>query len=311
MRALASPASLKGVLTASEAAAALVAGLRRGGAEAAELPVADGGEGTAAVLAAALGGVWREADVADPLGRRVRARWLELPDGTGVVDSAEAVGLGLLRPEERDPLRASSHGLGELIAAMGERSLVVGLGGSATVDAGAGMLEVVESLPSETTVLHDVRTTLRDSARLYGPQKGARPEDIAELEARLDRPELRPYADLPGAGAAGGLGAALASLGGRLVPGAPYILERVDFVGRAREVDLVVTAEGAIDETTLAGKAPAAVAEACRILGVRCVVAGGRVERDVPGAETIALSGDPARAREDLEALGERLARAG
>lgn len=262
-------------------------------------------------MAAALGGVWQEADVEDPLGRRVSARWLELPDGTAVVESAEAVGLWRLRPEELDPVRASSRGLGQLIRATGTRPLVVCLGGSATVDGGAGLLEVLGSLSSETTVLHDVWTTLSDAARLYGPQKGARPEDVAVLEARLDRAELRRYAALPGAGAAGGLGAALASLGAKLVPGAPFVLDRIGFRDRARRVDLVVTAEGTLDETSLAGKAPAVVAAACAEVGVRCVVAAGRVEVELPGAEVVPLSGDPARARDDLVALGERLARPG
>ena len=138
VRALASPASLKGVLTPAEAAAHLAAGLRRvDGVEADEAPVADGGEGTAAVLQAALGGTWRTAAVADPLGRPVAARWLLLPDGTAVMEAAEAIGLPRLRPEERDPLAASSRGLGELLlAALVDQptSLLVCVGGTATVD---------------------------------------------------------------------------------------------------------------------------------------------------------------------------------
>ena len=159
MRALACPASLKGSLSAVEAAAALATGFREAGAEVDECPIADGGEGTAEVLHAALGGTWREATVSDPLGRSIAARWLVLPDGTAVVESAEAVGLGVLR--ERDPLRASSRGLGELIAAaLAEqpRALLVGLGGVATVDGGAGMREVLAALSVPTVALWDVRT---------------------------------------------------------------------------------------------------------------------------------------------------------
>ncbi len=148
VRALVAPASLKGVLAARDAAAELAAGFREAGAEADECPVADGGEGTADALRAALGGEWREAAVADPLGRPVAARWLELPDGSAVVEAAAAIGLGLVAMAERDPLRASSRGLGELIAATGGRRLLVCLGGTATVDGGRGLREVVRSLPA-------------------------------------------------------------------------------------------------------------------------------------------------------------------
>jgi glycerate 2-kinase len=308
VRALLSPASLKGVLTAAEAAAALAEGLRGGD----ELPVADGGEGTAEVLSLALGGEWRVARVPDPLGRPVDARWLLLPDGRAVVEAAAAIGLPLLAEDERDPLRASSRGLGELVSAAlegGAGSLLVALGGSATVDGGAGLLEVVRSLPVPATVLCDVRTRLADAARVFGPQKGASPEDVVVLEARLaGLVELRPFAELPGSGAAGGLGAALALLGAELVEGAPAVLDRVGFDAALAQADLVVTGEGMVDQTTLEGKAPGEVARRARKAGVRCVVFGGRVEVEVEGAETVALSGDPGRAREDLVALGRRLA---
>src|SRR5712691_9376693 len=125
---LACPATLKGVLTAPAAASALATGFREAGWECDECPVADGGEGTAAALASVLGGAWHGARVSDPLGRAVDVRWLELPDGTGVVESAEPLGLPRLAVEERDPLRASSRGLGELILAAGERPLLVCLG---------------------------------------------------------------------------------------------------------------------------------------------------------------------------------------
>jgi glycerate kinase len=316
VRVVASPASLKGALGAAAAAAALAEGFKQGGVEAIEVPVADGGEGTADVLAAALGGEWRAATVSDPLGRPVRARYLLLPGRMAVVESAEAIGLGLLRSEERDPLRASSRGLGELIrVVLGERlaSLLVCLGGSATVDGGAGLREVLDSLPVETTVACDVRNRLlgeRGAARVFGPQKGATPDAVEELEARLaGMDELAGVADLPGAGAAGGLGAALAALGADLVPGADLVLDLVGFRDRVRGATLVVTGEGTVDRTTAEGKAPGAVVRACDEAGVRCVVFGGRVEEPLAGAEHKELSGDPARARDDLVALGERLAR--
>jgi len=311
VRALLCPASLKGVLTARAAAAALAAGVRAAGAEAVELPVADGGEGTAEALYAALGGDWREAVVSDPLGRPVSARWLLLPDGRGVVEAAAGIGLPLLAPGERDPIRASSRGLGELVLAAlqaGVGSLVVGLGGSATVDGGSGLREVLRDLPVPTTVLCDVRTRLADAARLFGPQKGASPTDVSVLEQRLaGMPELARYAELEGAGAAGGLGAALAALGATLVAGAPTVLDLVGFDERLAWSDLVVTGEGQVDETTSEGKAPGVVASRCAAAGVRCVVFGGRVVRPLDGAETVSLSGDRSRAHEDLERLGRRV----
>jgi glycerate 2-kinase len=312
VRALLSPASLKGVLAADAAAAALAHGLRDAGAEAVELPVADGGEGTALVLHAALGGEWHSARVADPLGRAVDASWLLLPDGCGVVEAAAAIGLPLLAPEERDPRRASSRGLGELVLATvhgGATSLLVALGGSATVDGGAGLLSVVEELPARTRALCDVRTRLADAAQLFGPQKGASAEDVAFLDERLAAMvELRPYAELPGSGAAGGLGAALAALGAELVEGAATVLDLVGFDERSAGCDLVVTGEGTVDETTREGKAPGEVARRAGAAGIRCVVFGGVVEAELPGVETVALSGDPARAEADLVELGRRLA---
>ena len=312
MRALLCPASLKGVLPARAAAAALGRGFREAGAEASELPVADGGEGTCEALAGALGGEWREAVVSDPLGRPVPARWLVLPDGRAVVEAAAAIGLPLLGREERDPLRASSRGLGELmLAALAESpaSVVVALGGTATVDGGEGLRECLRELAVPTLVLCDVRTRLAGAARLFGPQKGASEQDVDELERRrAAMEELLPYADLPGSGAAGGLGAALAALGADLVPGAVTVLDLLDFDERLAGHDLVVTGEGQIDETTAEGKAPGEVVARCLAAGVRCVVFGGRVRAEIAGAETVALSGDRSRAEADLVELGRRLA---
>jgi glycerate kinase len=262
-------------------------------------------------MAAALGGTWNESVVAGPLGRPVPARWLLLPDGRAVVEAAAAIGLPLLAAGERDPLAASSRGLGELVLAAlraGADALVVGLGGSATVDGGAGMRDVLRELRVPTTVLCDVRTTLGDAARLFGPQKGASAADVVILERRLaEMAELEPYADLPGAGAAGGLGAAFAALGADLVPGAETVLDLIGFDERLRGCDLVVTGEGQVDRTTAEGKAPGVVAARAAAAGVRCVVFGGRVVRALEGVETVSLSGDRARAREDLEDLGRRL----
>jgi glycerate kinase len=296
MRALASPASLKGVLTAGEAAAALARGLRHAGAEAAELPLADGGEGTAVVLGAE---VVRVERVHDSFGREREAPVRALTDGTIVLESAEAIPF---EPSRLDVRAASSRGLGELIAGAAPcERLLVCLGGTATMDAGVGLLEVLTELPAPTTVLCDTRATLAEAPRLFGPQKGAGAGEVTELERRF---ATLPLADLAGGGAAGGLGAALASLGAELVLGAAYVLEATGFRERAAQADLVVTGEGTVDRTTFEGKAPGEAVRACAELGVRCLLFGGRVE---DGVEALALSGDRARAREDLEELGVAL----
>ena len=299
MLALASPASLKGVLSAPEAAEALAAGFARAGAEVEQAPVADGGEGTAEVLDAH---VLRTFHVHDAFGREREAPLRVLADGAVVVESADAIPLD---PNRLDPFEASSRGLGELVAAAGDcERLLVCLGGTATMDGGAGLLEVLDGLSSPTTVLCDTRATLLEAPRAFGPQKGASPDDVARLEERLAvLAHAEHYGRLEGAGAAGGLGAALASLGAELVPGAEFVLREIGFRERAAAVDLVVTGEGAVDATTFEGKAPGEVVRVCRELGVRCVLFGGRVEE----GEALALSGDPGRARVDLEELALRL----
>ena len=299
-RTLACPASLKGVLSARDAAAALAQGLREW-SEVDELPVADGGDGTLDVLQPVLRADWREAEVEDAFGRLRRARWLHLPTGEAAVEAAEAIPLD---PERLDPIAASSRGFGMLIRAVGRPThLHVGLGGTANVDGGAGLLEVLDELPAPTSVACDVDVPLADAVRLFAAQKGATPEQLPELEARLA--PLAAYAELPGAGAAGGLGAALASLGAELVPGAGLVLDLLGF--DPAPYNLVVTGEGAVDATTTRGKAPGEVARRCREAGVRCIVFGGRVVEPLAGVETVPLSGDPARAHADLVELGLRL----
>ncbi len=296
--ALACPASLKGVLAPQPAAAALVQGFALAGIACLPLPLADGGEGT---LDALCSEVWPVA-VHDAFGRKRTAR-VGRRGAAVVVEAAEVIPLDPLR---LDVLAASSAGLGELLAGIEAGALIVGLGGTATMDAGAGLLDVLDALPAPTTVLCDVRTTLYDAPRLFGPQKGATPAQVAELEARFRAlPGLAPYAELPGSGAAGGLGAALASLGAELVPGAARVLDLVAFDPRGRA--LVVTGEGRVDATTAEGKVAAEVARRCADAGVPCVVFGGVIEQPLHGVETVALSGDPARAWDDLAELGLRL----
>jgi glycerate kinase len=291
-RALACPASLKGVLSASAAAEALKTGFGRAGVACDQLPVADGGEGTVDVLCSE----FEEVETVDAFGRPRVARAGVLGD-VRVVEAAEAIPLD---PGRLDVMAASSRGLGLWIARYRDCPLVVTVGGTATMDAGAGMLEVIDRLPGPTRVLCDVATKLRDAPRLFGPQKGATPEQVAELEERF-RGVLEPWADLPGSGAAGGLGAALASLGAELVPGADAVLDLLGFEPCA--YDVVVTGEGTVDETTWEGKAPSVVARRCREAAIRCVVFGGRVL----DGDAVPLSGDPANAEDDLVVLGERL----
>jgi glycerate 2-kinase len=278
LRALAAPASLKGALSAREAAAALAEGL--GGAE--ECPVADGGEGTLDVL--------RDY----------------LPEGVAAVEAAEAIGLGVVTD---DVMAASSRPLGERIkevVAARPDQLIVFLGGTGTVDGGAGLLEVLDELPVPTRAACDVRATLLDAVWVFAAQKGATRDQLPQLERRLlEIDAIQPYRDLPGAGAAGGLGAALASLGAQLVEGAPLVLDLIGFRERVARADLVVTGEGTVDRSTFMGKAPSAVLDAAK--PARCVLFGGRVLERPPEIEVYELSGDPTRAREDLVALGARL----
>jgi glycerate kinase len=291
--ALACPASLKGVLSARDAAWCLAEGLARAGIEAEQCPIADGGEGTAEMLDAR---VARTVQAQDAFGGPREAPIWALGDGTVVVQSADAIPLD---PERLDVREASSRGLGELIAAAGEcPRLLVGLGGTATMDGGEGLLDVLDRLPAPTTVLCDTTATLTEAPAKFGPQKGASPAEVAELEERF---RGRPCGELSGSGAAGGLGAALASLGAELVPGAQYLFELTGFRARVARAELVVTGEGRVDSTTFEGKAPGEALRVCAELDVRCVLFGGRVDA---GIDAVALSGDPGRARADLEELG-------
>lgn len=297
-RALACPSSLKNVLTAREAAAALEDGFAEVGVETLPLPLADGGEGTVDALC----DLFAYVEASDAFGRPRSAR-VGQRDGATFVEAAEVIPLD---PDRLDVRSASSRGFGLLVNALRPERLVVALGGTATMDAGEGFLEVVDALPARTTVLCDVRTALYDAPRLYGPQKGASPDEVSELEQRfraLDR--LAPYAHLPGSGAAGGLGAALASLGADLVPGAATVLELAGFDPSG--YDLVVTGEGRVDATTREGKTPDEVARRCAAARVPCVVFGGVVTEPLPDVETVGLSGDPDAAAADLIELGVRL----
>lgn len=325
MRIVVAPDSFKGSLTAPEVARALEEGLRRAWPEAAveRVPLADGGEGTARALVEATGGRFLPLRVTGPLGEPVEAAVGILGDGqSAVVEVAAAAGLMLVPSRRRDPSLATSRGVGEMIRAAldcGCRRLIVALGGSATNDAGAGMLQALgvslrdglgSELPPggaalsklasidisgldprlrevEVVAACDVDNPLcgpQGASAVFGPQKGA----SAEMVARLDD-ALRNFAsvvreqlgvdvlDLPGGGAAGGIGAAVAAFfGGRLQKGIEIVLEAVRFEERLRGADLVITGEGRLDSQTLRGKVPFGVLQAARRLGVPVIaVAGG------------------------------------
>ena len=245
-----------------------------------------------------------EADVHDAFGR---PRSASLAAAPGRHRGRRGRRRRAARPGAARPARGFQPGLRRAVAAAlaeGPAALLLCLGGTATMDAGAGLLEVVGELPVPARVACDVTATLLEAPRLFGPQKGAGPAEIAELERRFAAlEELVSIRHKPGSGAAGGLGAALAFLGAELVPGAALVLDTAGF--DASGYDLVVTGEGRVDATTALGKAPGEVVR--RSAGTRCAVFGGVVEVELPGAEMFALSGDPARARDDLVALGRDL----
>jgi glycerate 2-kinase len=314
---LVAPDSFKGTFSAAEVAAAIAAGLRSADREAVELPVGDGGEGTMAVLVDALGGEVRTATVSDPLGRGVEARFAILPDGSAVVEMAQASGLALVAEAERDAWAASTRGTGELIALAveaGVEHVLVTVGGSATSDGGAGALEALEEagVRPDLDVLCDVRTAYEKAPSVFGPQKGADPELVKRLERRLD--ELaeqlpRDPRGVPMTGAAGGLSGGLwGELGARLVPGAAYVLDAIGFDAAMKGSAFVVTGEGSLDSQTLEGKIVGEVATRCRQGGVACHAIVGRDELD-PFEERIIDLASVSEATDlhEMESAGRRL----
>jgi glycerate kinase len=260
------PDKFRGSLRADEAAQAMARGLRTAGFDTVvEMPLADGGEGTLDTLLAAKGGSRRIARVVGPLGDPVDAEWGVLPDGIAVIEMARASGLALVG-RHNDPLRASTRGTGQLIAAVraqGFRRMLVTVGGSATTDGGLAAVEALgwtlQGL--EVTVATDVETPFLDAARAFGPQKGASDAQVALLTRRLeklaDQYRTRTGIDvtrLTGAGAAGGLAGGLAAIGAQLVPGFEAIAEAVGLETAFEGADLVCTGEGKLDASSLEGK---------------------------------------------------------
>ncbi|MEU6637937.1 glycerate kinase [Streptomyces rochei] len=326
-RVLVAADKFKGSLTAVEVAERVTAGLRRVVPDLAveALPVADGGDGTVAAAVAA-GFERREVRVAGPLGDEVTAAYA-LREGTAVVEMAEASGLQRLPEGVLAPLTSSTYGSGELLRAAldaGARTIVFGVGGSATTDGGAGMLSALGArfldgagepvapggggladLASadlsgldprlsevELVLASDVDNPLtgpKGAPAVYGPQKGASPQDVETLDAALGHfakvlegtetvgARAAEYAASPGAGAAGGIGFGAMLLGARFRPGIEVMLDVLGFAPALERADLVITGEGSLDEQTLHGKAPAGVASAARAAGKEVVAVCGRL----------------------------------
>jgi glycerate 2-kinase len=269
------------------------------------------------VLLRAIGGDVRTARVSDPLGRPVEARYALLPDGSAVVETAQASGLGLVAEHERDAWAASTRGTGELIALAveaGAERVLVTVGGSATSDGGAGALEALEEagVSPELEVLCDVRTVYENAPSVFGPQKGADPEMVKRLERRLQELAVKLRRDprgKPMTGAAGGLSGGLwAQHGASLVHGAAYVLDAIGFDSAMKASAFVVTGEGRIDSQTLEGKIVGEVATRCRQGGVTChaIVGSNALE---PFQERIIDLASVSEATDlaEMEAAGRRL----
>ncbi len=329
MKIVIAPQGFKGNLTALEAARAIEEGVKRivPDAETVLKPMADGGEGTVQALVDATGGEMMATEVTGPLRERVNARWGILNDKTtAVIEMASASGLPLVPPEKRNPLITTTYGTGELIRAAldhGCRKLIIGIGGSATNDGGAGMAQALgarlldaddKELPFggaalarlsridisamdrrladfKVTLASDVNNPLcgpRGASAIYGPQKGATPEMVKQLDAALSHYadvikrdldiDLR---DVPGAGAAGGLGLGLmVFLKARMVPGIDVVIRATNLVADLKGAQLVFTAEGRIDCQSAMGKVPTGVAMAAKKFGATVIALAGEVADD-------------------------------
>jgi glycerate 2-kinase len=316
---LVAPDSFKGTFSASQVAHAAGRGLEAAGVPVDLCPVADGGEGTLDALILALDGETRSAAVADPLGRTVQAAF-GLRDAVAILETAAASGLGLVSPSERDVVAASTRGTGELILAAieaGAQTVYLGVGGSATSDGGAGAIQAIRDGGgldgARLVVLCDVRTPFEEAAKVFGPQKGASPAQVARLTKRLHAQAGRLERDprgLPMTGAAGGLAGGLwAAFGAELVPGASFVLDAVDFDPRMRAARAVLTGEGKIDQQSLAGKLVSEIATRARQTGVPCYAIVGTSELDAFGARILDLQAViEAGTLLDIEAAARRLA---
>lgn len=325
MHVLVAPQEFKGSLTATEAARAIAVGVRRALPDATidESPVSDGGAGLVEALLLARGGERRSTRVRDPLLRPVEAAWALLPNRTAVIEMAAASGLVLIAEEERNVLAATTVGTGELIVAAldaGSREIIVGVGGSATVDAGAGAVQALGArlldvsgadlahggaalarleriditqidrrlIDTPIRVASDVRNPLcgaGGAARVFGPQKGASPQDVEALEHALQHFAAIVRRDFgidlnatEGTGAAGGLGAGLMiAAGARIEPGFPIVADAIGLRARVERAELVITGEGRLDSQTAYGKAAGGVAALARECHTPVVAVAGSV----------------------------------
>ena len=350
LRIVIAPDSFKGSMTALEAACAIERGLRKAMPDIAtvKVPMADGGEGTARAIVEASGGRFITRTVSDPLGRPVRAAFGVAGDGkTAVVEMAAASGLTLLSPSERNPLKTTTRGTGELILCalgLGVTRIIAGLGGSATVDGGAGMASALgvrfldragHVLPHgggalsrlrsidcmrqdprlksvEVIVACDVTNPLtgrHGASRVYGPQKGATPAMVRELDAGLAQLAKVISRDLgkdvlhtPGSGAAGGLGAGLiAFLNARLERGVELVMETVELEKHLADCHLVITGEGRMDGQTAFGKTAAGVARAAKQRGIPVIAICGSLGKDVRSVLDIGIDAYFSALQEPLE----------
>lgn len=291
---VAAPDKFRGTATARQIAAAVAEAAGETGWTCRQVPVSDGGEGFCDVL----GGRPRTLRVHGPLGDPVIAEWRLMADETvAVIEMARASGLDLVGGAAgNDPVRATTRGTGELIAAAvkaGVGRVLIGAGGSATTDGGLGALDVLEPHSRlrgvELVVACDVTTTFVDAARIFAPQKGASPVQVELLTRRLAR-LAQVYedrfgvdvTDLAGSGAAGGLAGGLAAVGGALSSGFEVVAEAVDLVGQLEGADLVVTGEGYLDDESFNGKAVGGVAALAAELGVEVLVVAGDGDGEQP-----------------------------
>ncbi|MBV9661292.1 MAG: glycerate kinase [Acidimicrobiales bacterium] len=291
---LVAPDKFRGSATAAQVADAIATAAVAAGWTADRAPVSDGGEGFCSVL----GGRPRAVKVRGPLGDPVESAWYELEGGpVAAIEMALASGLDIVGgPGNNDPVRASTAGTGELMAAAvkaGARRLLVGMGGSATTDGGLGALETLEPHSRlagvRIDVACDVTTRFVGAAAIFSPQKGATPAQVELLTRRLER-LAQVYldrfgvdvTDLEGSGAAGGLAGGLAALGAQLVRGFDLVADHIDLASRMERADLVITGEGLLDDQSFAGKTVGGVVELAAEVGVPVVVLAGDVEGDPP-----------------------------
>ncbi len=272
---VAAPDKFRGTASAAAVARAAAAGARRAGWQVREVPMSDGGEG----LLEAVGGTLHRVAVAGPMGSghvEAAVSLLDDPESTAVVEMAQAAGLALAGgPEANDPERATTLGVGQLVMAaveLGARRVVIGCGGSASTDGGSGALAALETdRLAEVALIAacDTTATFVEAATVFGPQKGATPEQVHRLEGRLERlaGEYRrrlgvDVSTMPGSGAAGGLAGGLAAVGAQLVGGFDLVASLVGLPERLEGADAVMTGEGCLDETSFTGKVVGGVLDA-------------------------------------------------